>query len=223
MNKSITLFTLLLFSLYLCCSCSTDATTSSAVMEQQDLMAQQLRDSQELNKKLCFFIIAISVVAGGYVSVFYLTHRYKEAKLQLQKEQLELEAERAKRLILELKLKEENRKSILQELKLSTPVLRFRKALLDVQPVHDIDWQALYAAFNEMLPSFEQVLKSRYPLSESELQVCLLLKLDFAPGDIALLTNKTKASISLMRTRLYSKFFQQEGTAKDFDDYIRSI
>ena len=186
-------------------------------------MEQQLRDSQNLNKKLCLVIIAMAVLVSGYGCIFYLTHRYKEAKLQLQKEKLELEAEKAKRLILELKLKEENRKSLIQELKLSTPVLRFRKALLDVQPVHDTDWQALYTVFNEMLPSFEQVLKSRYPLSESELQVCLLLKLDFAPGDIALLTNKTKASISLMRSRLYSKFFQQEGTAKDFDDYIRSI
>ena len=154
---------------------------------------------------------------------FYLYSKQKKVELQLHKEKASLQAEKAQRLVLEMKLKEENQKNIIQTLKLSEPVIQLRKSLTSLQSVRDQDWKNLYAEFNNLLPSFEQVLKSHYPLSESELQVCMLIKLEFSPGDISILTNKTKASISATRTLLYYKLFQKEGTAKDLDDYIRSI
>lgn len=200
-----------------------DRLSQTVMKEQRDFVEERLSQTAERNKKLYALLSISTIVILLVVLSFYLYSKQKKVELQLHKEKASLQAEKAQRLVLEMKLKEENQKNIIQTLKLSEPVIQLRKSLTSLQSVRDQDWKNLYAEFNNLLPSFEQVLKSHYPLSESELQVCMLIKLEFSPGDISILTNKTKASISATRTRLYYKLFQKEGTAKDLDDYIRSI
>ena len=195
--------------------------TSSS--EQQDFAPASTTAVSERNNPLLISLIISLLSLSAVMYMFYLYSRKVKMKLRWHTDQIYLQTEKTQRLTLEMKLKDENLKDSIQELKLSEPVTRLHRSLTNAQTVREQDWKDFYAVFNEKLPSFEQILKSRYPLSESELQICMLVKLDFSPGDIAVLTNKAKASISLTRTRLYSKLFQKEGTAKDFDEYIRSI
>lgn len=195
----------------------------TATSEQPTLSIESTTPTSENNKPLFISLIISILVFLSIMYMFYLYSRQVKMKLKWHTDQINLQTEKTQRLTLEMKLKEENLKDSIQELKLSEPVSRLHRSLINAQAVREQDWKDFYAVFNEKLPSFEQILKSRYPLSESELQICMLIKLEFSPGDIAVLTNKTKASISLTRTRLYSKLFQKEGTAKDFDEFIRSV
>ena len=75
-----------------------------------------------------------------------------------------------------------------------------------------------------LYPNFTYKIKMVYPsISEVELQVCCLTKLDIPVSRIAVLLSMTSQAVSLNRKRLYKKLTQQEGTAKDFDKCISSL
>jgi len=75
-----------------------------------------------------------------------------------------------------------------------------------------------------LYPNFTYKIKMMYPsISEVELQVCCLTKLDIPVSRIAVLLSMTSQAVSLNRKRLYKKLTQQEGTAKDFDKCISSL
>ena len=89
--------------------------------------------------------------------------------------------------------------------------------------ITDDDWLALIEILNKTYPNFLSKLKDMYKLKPIELRICILLKLHFKPAQIAQLVLRTKQSITATRKRLYSKIFQKEGSADDFDKFIASL
>lgn len=83
--------------------------------------------------------------------------------------------------------------------------------------------QKLEETFDAFMPSFKEKLWSVYDISTKELNVCMLTKLDYKPADIANLLGCTPSAISKIRTRLYNKFFNQAGTAEEWDKFILSL
>lgn len=84
-------------------------------------------------------------------------------------------------------------------------------------------WDLLEKTVNEIYQGFTEKLNSVYKLSCYELQVSLLIKANIPPVEIANLTNHTKPSVSLVRRRLYEKFFNKKGEPKMWDDFINSL
>ena len=84
-------------------------------------------------------------------------------------------------------------------------------------------WNLLEKTVTEIYQGFTEKLNSVYKLSCYELQVSLLIKANIQPVDIANLTNHTKPSVSLVRRRLYEKFFNKKGEPKMWDDFINSL
>ena len=86
---------------------------------------------------------------------------------------------------------------------------------------HSHEWHALYDAVETHFPKFTN-LRQMETISESEYQVCVLTKLQFALHEIASLTNSTKARLGMIRKRLLEKIFNTtEGGAKMFDHCMR--
>ena len=67
---------------------------------------------------------------------------------------------------------------------------------------------------------FSQRLSSVYKLSTQELRVCLLLKANFKPSEIAVLTVHSKEAITSTRRRLYKKMTGLDGTPEMLDELI---
>ena len=65
--------------------------------------------------------------------------------------------------------------------------------------------------------------ESLYSMSPVEYQVCLLLKLNATPSEIATVLCKDASSISTVRSRLYGKVFGKKGSSKEWDEFIRSL
>ena len=83
------------------------------------------------------------------------------------------------------------------------------------------EWHALYDVVETHFPKFTN-LRQMETISESEYQVCVLTKLQFALHEIATLTNSTKARLGMIRKRLLEKIFNTtEGGAKMFDHCMR--
>lgn len=85
------------------------------------------------------------------------------------------------------------------------------------------DWFNLICIVDKELNGFTSQLYSCHPMSEFEIRICILTKLDFSPKQISQLTFHDVSSVSSARSRLYKKFFGENGSAKKWDDYIRNL
>lgn len=85
------------------------------------------------------------------------------------------------------------------------------------------EWIALEKKINEIYDNFTIKLNAIYRMNESEQKVCLLLKANLSPSEIAGFIKLTKSSISQTRFRLYKKFFNECGSGEMWDEFIHSL
>lgn len=99
-----------------------------------------------------------------------------------------------------------------------TMALRKRCAAAEL-PTQD-EWQRFQTMIDSQCDGFAQHLSSVYKLSQQELRVCLLIKAQFKPSEIAILTAHSKEAITSTRRRLYKKMTGGDGTPEMLDDLI---
>ena len=102
---------------------------------------------------------------------------------------------------------------------------RFHRAascnsVVGIQPE---DWEELQAAVDVCYRDFTGRLRRVYPLSEMELKICLLLKIEIANNGIARIVGRSTSAIVSARKSLYEKFHGEKGTAQQWDDFIRKM
>ncbi len=98
-----------------------------------------------------------------------------------------------------------------------------KKRMTAGQLMRDADWQQVEQHLKDVYPGFANQLRSLYPMSELEYQVCLLIKLRVAPKDIASVLARDVSTISTVRSRLYKKVFGRKGGSKEWDDFILTM
>lgn len=85
------------------------------------------------------------------------------------------------------------------------------------------EWKELDEMINREIIDFKTNLYSYYNISPHEYHICMLIRLEFPPTDIATLLGCTTSAVSKARKRLQEKFFSDEGTPKDFDIFIKAL
>ena len=85
------------------------------------------------------------------------------------------------------------------------------------------DWQLIEARVLAAFPSFRDDLYALYALSATEYHICLLIKLETSPSNMARLMATAPSTISQSRLRMQQKVFHGEGTAKDWDQFVLSL
>ncbi len=85
------------------------------------------------------------------------------------------------------------------------------------------DWEIIEARLLEAFPSFKDKLYSLYTLSDIEYRICILIKLEVPPSNMAKLLATSRSSISQNRLRIQKKVFNNRGVAKDWDNYVLSL
>ena len=85
------------------------------------------------------------------------------------------------------------------------------------------DWQVIEERLLASFPTFRDRLYSLYNLSETEYHICLLIKAEVSPSNMAKLMATGNSTISQNRLRMQQKVFNGEGTAKDWDKFILSL
>ena len=74
-----------------------------------------------------------------------------------------------------------------------------------------------------LFDSYEEISRLKPVLSESEYELCLLIKLGFAPSQINMLTGRSLQDIANIRKRMYNRITGKDGSSRDFDRYIKSL
>lgn len=85
------------------------------------------------------------------------------------------------------------------------------------------EWKELDEMINREIIDFKTNLYSYYNISQHEYHICMLIRLEFSPTDMAMLLGCTTSAVSKARKRLQEKFFSDEGTPKDFDQFIKTL
>lgn len=85
------------------------------------------------------------------------------------------------------------------------------------------DWEELEQKLKVVYPAFSAALYRLPGISKIEYQACLLTKIRTTPNEIAGVLKKEPSSISSMRGRLYHKYFDKKGGAKEWDEFIYSL
>lgn len=101
--------------------------------------------------------------------------------------------------------------------------ISMRRRIANGEVLKSADWDAIESQINSVYPRFTSTLLSLYNMSQVELRVCLLLKLNASPSEIASVLCKDTSTISSTRSRLYSKVFGKKGSSKDWDEFILSL
>lgn len=94
-------------------------------------------------------------------------------------------------------------------------VRSFPKELVRIERMAD--------TIHEEFPRLNDVLRSIPHLSEMNLQMCLLVKADFKPVEIARILCRDKSTINSARRRLYERVFDEKGSPSQWDEFIRNI
>jgi cbb3-type cytochrome oxidase subunit 3 len=86
------------------------------------------------------------------------------------------------------------------------------------------DWLSLQETIKEELPVFYSTICMVQGLRQEEINVCMLIRLQFKPKEICNITGLSPQVITNMRKRLLNKIFgKAEGGSKDFDYRISKI
>ena len=85
------------------------------------------------------------------------------------------------------------------------------------------EWKELSRVLDIVYDGFTEKLCGIHNFTDLEFRICLLIKMEFAPADMARLTNHSRESISATRRRLYEKVFKRKGKPKLWDKFIMDL
>ena len=185
------------------------------------------------------FLIFILLVLYVYRSIKHKRQAIQDDYARLQQEKMtleellarnqndhaiEIEEKRATIEALEAKLKEtktyKDCNAIDVALKSNETTIKFKKAACGEcsSPTY-ADWAALRSMVDANIPGFVHTLILRNPLlSDTEIELCMLVRLGFRTDQIAELVHLTSSGVSKSKARLLQKIFDETaGGAKEFE------
>ena len=86
-----------------------------------------------------------------------------------------------------------------------------------------INWEELRKKIDFCFPQLFKVLNKDYLLTQQEIKICIMTKLNFTTKEISIILNTTIQAISMAKSRAYGKRFDGKATAKKWDELIRSL
>ncbi len=87
----------------------------------------------------------------------------------------------------------------------------------------DEEWQQLIQQTDEVYNSLFGRLALFARLSDDEMRICCLVKMQLSPAKIAAVMSKSKSAISASRRRLYEKITGRKGSAPQFDQFLKDF
>ncbi len=95
-----------------------------------------------------------------------------------------------------------------------------KKAGKAVELTND-DWHQVNVLAIETLPNFYKFISSKkLELNDKEFKTCMLIRMHFAPKDIANMLGVSQAYITKMRNNMMPKLFGMEGSSKELDEKL---
>lgn len=202
-------------------------------MEVKNLRIQNLQNEKQIANNRIWFIAAgvfIFILITGFFVYRYLS------KIRFKEQQLELELHNSKRLI---EVKEQELKTYIIDLSKKNAIINNLQIdtgrtgtiaqnepevaeLLEQKILTDEDWEKFKNRFNNIYPNFFlRIKESHLPLTEAEIRILVLMRLELNGKHMAAILGISPQSVRVCKMRLKKKLL-----AKDFDtveDFLHHI
>lgn len=163
-------------------------------------------------------VVILCIVLAFALFIYYTRNVYREkAHIEQQLKQIQMDIEERPKVVQEALM------SVEDEFLNSEFYLSIRKRIINGEHLKKADWAEIERQVNSTYLGFTSRLFNLFPMSQIEMQTCLLIKMRASTTDIANTLNKSTSAISSMRSRLYGKVFHDKKGAKDWDEFILSL
>lgn len=184
------------------------------------------RLNKDVNERTIFVVVSVFIVILLVLILFYITERNKQRCMRL-----ELLNEHLKALCESLEKRKDNNEKIVNTETLCHSENSSKLYIYNLihgrinnnKSLSLNDWKLIDKSMDTVYPTFKERLYSYCKVLDREYRICILLKLEFSLSDIATIMGRSNATITLIRSSLYQKFFHKKGKAKDFDTFVRSL
>ena len=85
------------------------------------------------------------------------------------------------------------------------------------------DWNTLSEMIDKIYSRFTARLYALHPFNEKEIRICLLIKINLKPSQIAPLIPCAKQTLTSIRKKMYEKTHNQKGSPELWDEFIRNF
>lgn len=193
-----------------------ESSAHSSLSHQRDYAEWQKSLTEEKAKETTSLLTSIILIISLATLLLYVNYQKKVLLSNLQEEKI-------KNLQSQIIIHNEEIERGLSELKNSEIANYFRGLAVSKGTTTIKRWSELENLFEQKLPHFEKSLRELTSMSEIEWHLCMLLKLGFSPGEMAIVLQRSSASISLIRKRLYEKVHHKKGIPSDWDAFINQM
>ena len=190
---------------------------AAGVIDMQAQYDEQQKERRQYRTTIALLAAIILIAIGATIIIRYSRRRIDLLNIRFMESQQKYDMTRSE-LTKMRHQKEREMKENSQQLK--AVIARLHASANKGRVADDEDVNSL-AQFSYALSPALQVLLS--VLTTKEQTVCLLIRHNFLPTEIATLTISTPQSITNTRVRLLKKLFGQTGGAKDFDAAIKAV
>ncbi len=209
-------------------------TNTENIRKMHSLYNYQLREKQNNilaieNAKQKLWNVSILLVLAILTIIFiiyYYNAKHKRLQLQNSLRELERLKEAQKEQIISMshkvEIERQEHELAIAKFKQSEIYNKFHIAR-DTKDLSDTDWLELQKAIDTAYKDFTYHIYRLYPISNIELKICLLIKADISISNIALLTGRTKSTITSARKKLYEKVHGEKGGPEMWDNLILSL
>lgn len=207
-------------------------------LEVKNLRIQNLQNEREIaNNRIWFIAIGIFILL---LIVAFFVYRYL-SRIKFRKRQLELELVNSEQIInvkeLELKtyiidlskknaiinrLKDENTREVSQPIELKDENDEEVAQLLEQKILTDDDWEKFKIRFNSIYPGFfSRIKESRITLTEAEIRILVLMRLELNGKDMANILGISPQSVRVCKMRLKKKLLKENyETVEEFLQFL---
>lgn len=182
------------------------------------------RENQYLRLQNNFKTIGLMMVIMIAILIF-LYFYVKVKSIHQQKKILELKLDKYKTIKEKFEQKTKSRLTSEQSLLSNSCIYQIlvREITSESFKLSEENWRELSKLVNATYNDFDKKLYSFLKPTPQQYKICLLIKLDINPINIAKFLNVGKEAITAARRRMYEKAFDKHGSPSDWDNFLKSL
>ena len=189
----------------------------ASIIDLQTQFDEQQKERQQYRTTIILLSVILMLIIVTIVGIWYSRRRIDRLNARFVESQKKYDRTREELTQMRLQREREERENSEQ---LKTIVASLHASANKGRAASDEDMNALAQCSYALSPNLQLLFS---PLNTKEQSICLLIRHNFQPTEIATLTISTPQTITNTRVRLLKKLFNETGGAKDFDTKLRSF
>ena len=190
---------------------------AASIIDLQTQFDEQQKERQQYRTTIMLLSAILLLILITIVAIWYSRRRIDKLNARFVESQKKYDRTREELTQMRLQREREERENSEQ---LKTIVASLHASANKGRAASDEDMNALAQCSYALSPNLQLLFAQ---LNAKEQSVCLLIRHNFQPTEIATLTISTPQTITNTRVRLLKKLFNETGGAKDFDTKLRTI